>query len=85
LPDGFVTIASFTSENPTSRRRKSHFELGELKNLFPLSDFKILHYFEGKIKDAGHIGQPKPHMHGIVRNYCSKEKNRLRAVFKNAK
>lgn len=65
-PKGIVIIASFTSDNPTSKRRKSHFEIGELKALFPESKYDILHYYEGLMKDSGHAGQPEPHKHGVV-------------------
>lgn len=63
---GFIILTSFTTENPPSKRRRSHFKLGEMKSLFLKSQFKIMHYFEGMIKDSGHIGMPQPHKHGIV-------------------
>lgn len=66
VPQGFIILASFTTENPPSKRRRSCFELGEMKKLFSKSQFKILHHFEGMLKDSGHIGMPKPHKHGIV-------------------
>jgi tellurite methyltransferase len=42
---GFIVLASFTTENAPSKRRRSSFELGEMKKLFPKSEFKIIHYF----------------------------------------
>ena len=65
-PQGFIILASFTNENPSSKRRRSYFKLGEMKKIFPKSRFKILHYFEGIIKDGGHIGMLQLHNHGIV-------------------
>jgi len=73
LSGGFIIITSFTSKNPPSKRRKSHFEPGELKKLFEIPDFKIIHYFEGIFVDNGHIGQPKPHKHGVVRIIAQKK------------
>jgi tellurite methyltransferase len=63
---GLIVLTSFTAKNLPSKRRKSYFESGEMKGLFPKSKFKILYYFEGTIKDSGHIGAPGPHYHGIV-------------------
>lgn len=70
LPGGFVMIASFTDKNPPSKRRRSHFEKNEMKKIF--SDFKIIYYFEGAMADKGHIGQPEPHKHGIVKIIAQK-------------
>lgn len=67
LPGGFISIASFTQNNPPSKIRKCHFKIGEMKKLFSGPNFKILHYFEGDFLDQGHVGQPKPHKHGIVK------------------
>ena len=66
LPGGFVIIQSFTKNNPPSKRRLFHFETEELKKLFSLPDFEIIHYREKEIIDSGHIGAPKPHKHEIV-------------------
>jgi len=66
LPGGFVSIASFTQNNPPSKRRRCHFKIGEMKKLFSNPDFKIIHYFEGDFFDKGHAGQPEPHKHKIV-------------------
>ncbi len=71
--EGFIILTSFTIENPPSKRRKSNFNPGEMKNLFPKSRFKILHYFEGMITDSGHIGMSKPHKHGIVEIIAQKK------------
>lgn len=73
LPGGFIIITSFTDKNPPSKRRKSCFNKNEMKKLF--SDFKIIHYFEGSVTDSGHVGQPKPHKHGIVEIIAQKLNN----------
>ena len=73
---GFIVLASFTTENAPSKRRRSSFELGEMKKLFPKSEFKIIHYFEGIFRDSGHIGMPKPHKHGVVEIIiCKKQRS----------
>lgn len=59
-------LASFTTEDIPLKRRRSSFELGKMKKLFPKSEFKIIRYFEGTFRDSEHIGMPKPHTHGIV-------------------
>ena len=66
LPHGFIIITSFTTNNPRSKRRKTHFKLGELKKIFSTSDFKIIHYLEYDFLDSGHEGQLEPHKHGMV-------------------
>lgn len=73
IPGGFVIIISFTDKNPPSKRRKSCFEKNEMKKIF--SDFKIIYYFEGSMVDRGHIGQPEPHKHGIVKIIAKKLNN----------
>ncbi|MDO9231122.1 MAG: methyltransferase domain-containing protein [bacterium] len=63
---GFIIITSFTANNPPSKRRKSHFKIGELKKLFEAPKFKIHHYLENTFLDSGHVGQLEPHKHGLV-------------------
>ena len=66
LPGGFIIITAFTTDNPPSKRRKSHFKPGELKKIFETPEFKIHYYLESIFHDSGHIGQPEPHQHGKV-------------------
>lgn len=73
LPKGFIIITSFTSLNSPSKRRKCHFELGEMNRLFSPSQFKIHYYFEDVVIDTGHVGQPEPHKHGIVQIIAEKK------------
>jgi cyclopropane fatty-acyl-phospholipid synthase-like methyltransferase len=66
LPEGFIIITAFTTNNPPSKRRKSQFKPEELKKLFSQPNFKIHFYLESVYADSGHVGQPKPHKHGKV-------------------
>ncbi|MEK7117629.1 MAG: methyltransferase domain-containing protein [Patescibacteria group bacterium] len=67
-PNGFVIIKAFTTSDPEYLKNntavRTFFEPNELKELF--NGFKIRHYIEHVIKDAGHGNKPEPHYHGIV-------------------
>lgn len=71
---GFVSISSFTVDDPSylnpNTKIKSHFNKQELLNIF--SDFQIIYYFEKKVLDKGHAGQPEPHYHGMVKLIAQK-------------
>ncbi|HRZ95629.1 MAG TPA: class I SAM-dependent methyltransferase [Candidatus Moranbacteria bacterium] len=65
-PGGIIILTSFIAHTQPLDKNKSRFKPGEMKKLFSDSDFKIYYYFEGILNDKGHLGNPKPHKHGIV-------------------
>ena len=73
-PDGFVILASFTTDDPRydkSNENRAFFEPQEMLSFF--KNFKIIHYFENVVIDQGHASSPAPHRHGVVRIIAQKQ------------
>jgi len=73
--DGIIIISAFNKRDPANKSKKTNlkyfFKKNELLKLF--KRFKVLHYSENLIKDLGHPGAEKPHLHGLSQIIIKKE------------
>jgi len=66
--NGFILLSAFTTDDPSYKSKDkflTYFKPQEILKLF--NDFKIIYYLENVILDNGHLSDPEPHKHGVVK------------------